>query len=68
MLTPRNVSGWRVANCRASAPWPSARMFTANVPVASHVGSRRLRQTSSIGGSSDSDDTALAVTPKRSWP
>jgi hypothetical protein len=41
-------------------------MFTPNAPlpaIAVSVIVARFTQTSSIGGSSDSDDTALAVIP-----
>jgi hypothetical protein len=41
-------------------------MFTTNVPLsrtAVSVAVVRLRQTSSDGGSSDTEDTALAVAP-----
>ena len=49
-------------------PWCSARMFTAKRPercTASWVALAALRQTSSIGGSSESEETALTVMPRR---
>ena len=52
-------------------PWSSSRMFTPNerlLWIACWVLLRVFRHTRSIGGSSDSDETALAVAPKSSSP
>ena len=69
--TPANLStlgsAKRVANSACSSP----RMLTANAPAAATacpVSEVRLMQTSSIGGSSDSELTALAVVPWRRPP
>ena len=64
--TPANLSVPLEAKCRARSPCPSPRMFTAKRPrsaIAEPVRERRSRQTSSIGGSSESEETALAVVP-----
>ncbi len=51
--------------------WCSLRMLTANQPASAmawRVSLVLFRQTSSIGGSIDSDENALAVVPKSSSP
>ena len=66
--TPSNLSPPLRAKRIASSPWSSPRMLTANAPVpaiAAPVADSRFMQTSSIGGSSASEVTALAVVPWR---
>ena len=56
-----------VANRLAMSAWLSPRMLTTNRPasrIARPVSLVRFMQTSSIGGSMDSDETALAVVPR----
>ena len=70
-LSPSNFWPCGEANRSATIPWSSSRMFTPNMRlpwIACCVLPRVFRHTSSIGGSSDRDDTALAVAPKSSSP
>ena len=66
ILMSLNLSGPLRAKRMAASGWSSPRMLTAKwraAPIARPVEDCRFRQTSSIGGSSESDDTALAVVP-----
>src|SRR5262245_9396157 len=65
---PSNLSPPLRAKRVASSPWDSPRMLTAKRPAAAiawPVDDSRFMHTSSIGGSSASDVTALAVVPCR---
>ena len=67
--SPSNFGPRGEAKRSATVPWFSSRMFTPNVRLEwmpCCVLPRVLRQTSSIGGSRDNDDTALAVAPRSS--
>ena len=58
----------RPAKTSATSCWSAASTFTENQPVVGSALARldeRLRQTTSIGGSADSDVTAVAVSPAR---
>src|SRR5581483_7115194 len=65
--TCSNLSSAFEANSRASSPRPSRRKLTTNRPPARRAGSvREVRstQTRSSGGSAETDETAVVVSPR----